>query len=1073
MKREKYCQIALWLSICVLWGCSGSGTPTEEPQSTCDAEALCEGGKRVYCKDGERVTEACGVGQTCVEGECVLSGGCDETHFEATCHDGIAVFCDAGQIRFNVCQLGCSDGVCIETKCPSEKPYPYCNETGEVVTCGETGIEQKPCQTGETCYRGACKSLSALCGNGDLDVDEICDDGEENGQYGKCRIDCLGRVGCGDGTIQDPEEICDDGEDNGKYTKCSMDCKRISQCGDGIVDSPDEVCDDGNDNGQDGKCALDCQNRIGCGNGIIDAEAETCDPPSKGMFVTCESDCSTPNILFEEYPKPGNVSTHLKPLCESGDLWQKYLLYRERFVGEASKHIPGFISWGTEAGESLPAGSRDPSFHCATNWRYHHDGADCAFTDISDAHGAYSWGDTSLWLGIMLHWLALEYKMYQVYGLDTTETENLIALALKAFDRLDLAAEPFFDLEPKLDGFFIRDDLPRDFYMKDGQYRFERTDGFLGYACAASNSVCQIYSGATSETLLKDGAFVSQDQITGIYEGLGMIGKFVDADAEYDGMKLRHHALSGIHRIIMYLREHHWLIGVETASGWLQVPEEWGGYTQMLSAFFAEGANSICGTEFGMADYHDEATRVAKELIPGLISVLWPLWETENNYNRNLILRVMNYTNLWDDAKYDQVSLESGRELWALSHALYWGRPLADEYPLWRMASILSQAPCEGPCSGASCDHETPGWMGENYFVSPNQRLGSQHFEGEYNGLDYLIAHNLYALAYAQQTGRGYTQSVETNLSGGHQLKDMISGGEIPDKYRVSENIEDMSLAFCGRPFADWIRDNALGLIDIYTGDYRWSCQWDGTCTISRDASPYSHRNSVIIGTEVNDTIHVPKGYHHCISTLGGDDHIIAQSGMHIIEGGSGDDTITTHGPHVTIYGGDGDDKLYPGNGYHLIDAGRGHDFVDSGSSSGTHLIYGGDGDDVIRAGEGGNYLVGGPGHDVLEGGNGNNVAWGNDGNDKFKFGNGNNTILPGDGNAFVFVGNGNNSITTISPQNDHVSICFGTGKNSIYAGWSSTSLCSAVQNSDIHDQSCRPVLTSLECNLTAYQNWQ
>jgi hypothetical protein len=86
--------------------------------------------------------------------------------------------------------------------------------------------------------------------------------------------------------------------------------------------------------------------------------------------------------------------------------------------------------------------------------------------------------------------------------------------------------------------------------------------------------------------------------------------------------------------------------------------------------------------------------------------------------------------------------------------------------------------------------------------------------------------------------------------------------------------------------------------------------------------------------------------------------------------------------------------------------------------------------------------------------------------------GGGDNIIYPGDGHAFIHVGHGDNSIQTVSPQNDNVYICFGTGKNSVYAGWSSTSYCSAVQNSDIHQYSCRPTLTAEDCTQSAYENW-
>lgn len=1054
--------------ICLMCGCSDSGQEAQE--QSCAGLPVCEGDSKLVCQDDKPVTVPCGEGQTCLQGACVPDVRCDDG-LASYCQGNQAISCVNGLLHDENCEFGCRDGGCLEPSCTSDGSYPYCDEAGQVVTCQDGEIKRELCRDNQVCVQGECVGVAASCGNGMQDEGEACDDGVDNGKYGKCRLDCLSISQCGDGILDAPDEVCDDGADNGKYGKCRLDCLSVSQCGDGVVDASDEVCDDGADNGKPGKCHLDCQSQQLCGNGIVDP-GETCDPPSTGMIVSCHADCTRPQMLFEEYPTAENISTEVPETCDVHDLWQKYLVYRERFIGNAQKHIPGFISWGMEPGQSLPAEYRDPTTNCATVWRYSMEGSDCDFEDLADAQGSYGWGDTSLWLGIMAHWLALEYYVYKQYGLDTTETEKYIYLTLKAFERLDLAAETYFGLEGKLDGFFIRDDIPRLFFKEGENYRFSRTDAFLGYECAVSGTACKLNSGATGKDLLQGGAFVSQDQLTGLYEGFGMIARFVDEHVEYEGYGLRHGARAAIDLMIRNLRDHNWMLGIQTSDGWLQVPGEWGGYTQLMSSLFAESSTVIAAPDFGLDSYHDDATNTIKSLIPSLIATIWPLWEYENNYNRNLILRLMNYTEFWDDAKLTQMSLESGREYWPLSHALYWDRPLPDDYPLWRMHAILSTAPCEGPCHGDTCINPTPGWMGDSYFASPNFRIGFAHTSGDYNGLDYLIGYPLYLLAYAQKTGRGYTHKMPEFDTTGHLLQDWMNGSKPPSEYRVSENIGDMQLMFCGRPFADWIRDNALGLSDIYIQNMRWQCQLNGVCQISKDNNPYMHTHALIIGTDGNDIFDIPKGYHHCIAGMGGDDTITAAEGLHFIEGGSGKDTIQTSGPHVTIYGGDGDDKIYPGSGYHLVDAGSGNDWVDSSSYQGTYLFFGGDGHDTLRVGGGSHTLVGGPGNDILEGGSGDNSVWGNAGHDKIQMGGGDNIIYPGDGHAFIHVGNGDNSIQTVSPQNDNVYICFGTGKNSVYAGWSSTSYCSAVQNSDIHQYSCRPTLTAEDCTQSAYENW-
>ncbi len=107
---------------------------------------------------------------------------------------------------------------------------------------------------------------------------------------------CMGDI-CGDGIVQTPnddgvEEVCDDGENNGEYSYCQSDCLAMGPyCGDNITNGNEE-CDDGDDNGvelgwsEDGieYCNEDCKLIMGsyCGDGDCDSE-ENCN--------NCSSDC--------------------------------------------------------------------------------------------------------------------------------------------------------------------------------------------------------------------------------------------------------------------------------------------------------------------------------------------------------------------------------------------------------------------------------------------------------------------------------------------------------------------------------------------------------------------------------------------------------------------------------------------------------------------------------------------------------------------------------------------------------------------------------------------------------------
>jgi cysteine-rich repeat protein len=73
------------------------------------------------------------------------------------------------------------------------------------------------------CVLNACASEPepadphAVCGDGQVDGAEVCDDGKANATYGHCGGDCRGpHVHCGDMRIDAPQEMCDDGNTRGR-----------------------------------------------------------------------------------------------------------------------------------------------------------------------------------------------------------------------------------------------------------------------------------------------------------------------------------------------------------------------------------------------------------------------------------------------------------------------------------------------------------------------------------------------------------------------------------------------------------------------------------------------------------------------------------------------------------------------------------------------------------------------------------------------------------------------------------------------------------------------------------------
>lgn len=246
---------------------------------------------------------------------------------------------DSGQTLGNGGSSGDSAGGASGTDGPgsydgTDPTNPIFNGTGAVLnisdSLGDAGI----------CSGADCEDLpTTLCGNGELNEGENCDDGNSvpgDGCTGLCNLEpnfacgnageeCESTVACGDGKIEGGE-ACDDGNTvagDGCSDTCSVgsgfgcttagdgssDCNplEVIQCDDGVVSSG-EQCDDGNAEAGDG-CSSSCQIEAGftcgiagqlcvttarCGDGLlIDSgpDLEECDDGNLFPFDGCDAAC--------------------------------------------------------------------------------------------------------------------------------------------------------------------------------------------------------------------------------------------------------------------------------------------------------------------------------------------------------------------------------------------------------------------------------------------------------------------------------------------------------------------------------------------------------------------------------------------------------------------------------------------------------------------------------------------------------------------------------------------------------------------------------------------------------------
>jgi cysteine-rich repeat protein/predicted outer membrane repeat protein len=123
------------------------------------------------------------------------------------------------------------------------------------------------------------------CGNGILEGDEECDEGEANDDSAMCTSTCaLAR--CGDGLVG-PGEGCDDG-DGVNWNECTNACA-LPTCGDDLL-SQGEECDEGEDNAEDAACLPTCV-AASCGDGLVWAGMEQCDDGNAVDEDACTNAC--------------------------------------------------------------------------------------------------------------------------------------------------------------------------------------------------------------------------------------------------------------------------------------------------------------------------------------------------------------------------------------------------------------------------------------------------------------------------------------------------------------------------------------------------------------------------------------------------------------------------------------------------------------------------------------------------------------------------------------------------------------------------------------------------------------
>ncbi len=216
---------------------------------------------------GNPTGDTCGTAATCV-GELCAFAGVSACAFE-TC-----LYQRTPEAELSYCTEPCEPGSCpFGFDCLVVDPWVYGSEEDRfcvlhVPICGDGLIEgDEACDDGDRDSGDGCSAAcdsDESCGNGITDVGETCDDGGTS-DGGGCNALCEIEI-CGNG-VTDFGETCDFG-DTIAGDGCSSHC-RLEACGNGALDLG-EACDDGNDSDVDG-CDTDCKIRLSSGAARVDS----------------------------------------------------------------------------------------------------------------------------------------------------------------------------------------------------------------------------------------------------------------------------------------------------------------------------------------------------------------------------------------------------------------------------------------------------------------------------------------------------------------------------------------------------------------------------------------------------------------------------------------------------------------------------------------------------------------------------------------------------------------------------------------------------------------------------------
>ncbi|MEQ9364038.1 MAG: hypothetical protein RIF32_07345 [Leptospirales bacterium] len=377
-----------------------------------------------------------------------------------------------------------------------------------------------------------------------------------------------------------------------------------------------------------------------------------------------------------------------------------------------------------------------------------------------------AWGDATIHLGWYMAVLATEHYLIRggrlivipgapnpsvvepFSALGNAQSELYFALA--ALERLDRSGEAAFASPvpcalSAIDrpGFFIRDDVPSNFsvanvpvYISDFSAPTQRT----------------LSAGAVDNYLIDGNTLynkeMSQDQVYHLLFGLAFVRRYMSGVVA-GNVDLGWWAEALAERLVAKLRDDNWRIENPACAKRVDRGED--------ARAFAYGASrAVSALSFGRVNIQSGIDRsLWFALIPyadaGLVG--GPLVEsTSYTDNLHMLMTLAAVGRGWDEVTANRLIFYAGIYDWyayPLAYVALHGKPLEwmfyETLLRYRVFAMLNASPWEGPSSYGF----SPGWRSTHRFLRSRslQERTPEDLPTEYNGLDFLLLHNLSIIA--------------------------------------------------------------------------------------------------------------------------------------------------------------------------------------------------------------------------------------------------------------------------------------------------------------------------------------